>query len=170
MIKEGVGKHSVGSSGAFWRTLFLSILKWLAISVIPIAALIGGWNWLSGRNSPPPPPEDNPAMVGTEDPASSPSPEASPLAGRAAQILNGGSDAQLLQDAKKKLEGAGYEVLTTGNTSRPYDKTTVFFQQGSRSQADELARLAGATVTQAAPDNLDKNIPLTLVIGADFKP
>lgn len=166
MIKEGVGKHSARSSGAFWRTLFLSILKWLAISVIPIAALVGGWNWLSGRT---PPPEDNPAIVAT-DPARSPSPEPSPTAGQAAQILNGGSDSQLLQDAKKKLEDAGYEILTTGNTSRPYDKTTVFFQQGSRSQADELARLAGATVTRPAPDNLDKNIPLTLVIGADFQP
>lgn len=169
MIKEGVGKHSADTDGIFWQTLFLSILKWIAIPIIPILAIIGGWNWLSDRNTAGSEAEDNPAMIDTTGGTSSPSPDSTPGSELlAAQILNGSGNPQSLAAAQRKLQDAGYEIVTTGNASRSYENTTVFFQEGHKAQADELASLAGASVTEPAPGNLDKNIPLALILGADF--
>lgn len=169
MIKEGVGKHSAGTDGVFWQTLFLSILKWIAIPIIPILAIIGGWNWLSDRNTARPEAEDNPAMIDTTSGTATPSPDSTPQGDLpAAQILNGSGNPQSLAAAQRKLQDAGYDIVSTGNASRPYENTTVFYQEGHKVEADELAGLAGASVTEPAPGNLDKNIPLALILGADF--
>lgn len=169
MIKERVGKHSASTNAVFWRTLFLSVLKWATIAAVAIGALSLGW-WLSNRNSASRPPDDNPAMIGSDDGPGSPSPEPSPDGPGAGQILNGSGNPELLKTAEQRVRDAGYEILSTGNASRPYGKTTVFYQEGHRSQADDLAQLAGASVVEPAPANLDKNIPLTLVVGSDFSP
>lgn len=126
--------------------------------------------WLTNRNGANNAPTDNPVVDAGErtgEPASESSSQ-KPLG--PAQVLNGSGIPALLSSAQSRLKDAGYEVVTTGTASRRYDKTTVFYQAGSRAAAEDLARLAGAAVTDPAPSSLDKNIPLTLVVGTDYKP
>jgi len=153
-------------------------LKWLAILALPALAIFGGWKLMNKQSKPHPtqaPADDNPAIVSpgaSASPGASSSPAAVPdtalLGG--VQVLNASADPALTTQAKAKLEKVGYKITTTAKASHPYTKTTVFFQAGQEPKAKELARVTGATVTEAAPENLDKGIPLTLVIGADFQP
>jgi hypothetical protein len=70
--------------------------------------------------------------------------------------------------AKQQIQGAGYVVVAEGATSRPYEKTTVFYQPGNEQLARDVAALVGATDVLVAPANLDKSIPLAVVIGSDY--
>jgi hypothetical protein len=51
------------------------------------------------------------------------------------QVLDGAGSGLRAARAVQQLEAAAYEVVATGATSRPYDKTTVFYQQGHREAA-----------------------------------
>jgi hypothetical protein len=84
------------------------------------------------------------------------------------QVLDGAGSGIRAARAVQQLEGAGYEVVATAATSRPYDKTTVFYQPGNEQAARDAARVVGAADVLVAPANLDKTIPLAVVIGADY--
>lgn len=71
--------------------------------------------------------------------------------------------------AAKRLEEAGYTVVATQNASRRYDKTTIFYQPGFKQMAEGVARTLGVGSVQPALENLDKQIPVTAVIGDDYK-
>jgi LytR cell envelope-related transcriptional attenuator len=114
----------------------------------------------------------SPAASPTAAPGASPaaSPGASPAApgtGRV-QILDGAGSGIRAAKAKQKIEGAGFQVAATGATSRPYEKTTVFYQPGNESLARDIAAVVGATDVLVAPANLDKSIPVAVVIGSDY--
>ncbi|MGI8425417.1 MAG: LytR C-terminal domain-containing protein [Actinomycetota bacterium] len=161
----------------------LSILKWMALAVLPILAVVGGWNLLSRDKTPTPGAgwTDDPAIVVPSESAppsptpgasASASPGAKPSNKPNAQILNGTGSSRSLTSAETKLKGAGYSITTTSEASRRYTKSTVFYQEGFAAQAKELAALmsVSAADTLTAPENLDKQIPLAFVIGADYKP
>lgn len=100
-------------------------------------------------------------------PTGTPASPAAPGTGRV-QILDGAGSGITAAKAKQKIEGSGYQVAATGATSRPYEKTTVFYQPGNESLARDVAAVVGATNVLVAPANLDKSIPVTVVIGSDY--
>jgi hypothetical protein len=115
-------------------------------------------------------PGATPTPTLTPSPTASPIPTGSPPAvgARRMQVLDGAGSGIRAARAVQQLEGAGYEVAATGATSRPYDKTTVFYQPGYEQQARDAAGVIGAADVLVAPANLDKSIPLAVVIGADY--
>jgi hypothetical protein len=84
-------------------------------------------------------------------------------------VLNGTAKEGLATKAADRLRADGYEIVAVARASRSYDKTTVFYQPGQKGLADQIARFLGASEVSPAPDNLDKDIPVTVVVGNDFK-
>lgn len=163
------GKHSVEESGAFFRSLLFTGLKWVSLAGFAGLLIFGGWKLLgNGQNEKS---QDDPRIgsasdgEGSSEPSSSPSPPPEPLK---IQVLSAIDDFEAMEQAKAKLVEAKYEIVTTGKAASNYEKTTVFFQPGAEEKAKAAAQVLQATVTQPAPENLDKTIPITAVIGADF--
>lgn len=178
-----MGRHSLDDQAVFWRSAVLFALKWLAIGVLPLLVILGIVRLVMQQDQPvetqPPPatsaapsPEATEQATQTETVQESPSPQPSPTPEEKLelQVLNGSNTEGNANLAAAELRKEGYEVVAVQNASRKYEKTTVFFQSGFETQADEVARLIGADVVQPAPQNLDKNIPVTVVIGNDYKP
>jgi len=147
----------------------LSVTKWLAMAVLPILAIVGLWNLLRDDKQPPPPENDNPVVAPTDSTPGSGSASPSPAGELDVQILNGSDDTEASNRVKTKLESSDYKVVEVGTPSRNYDRTTIFFQQGFEQQGKQLAQFLTASVTEPAPPTLDKNIPLTVVIGSDYR-
>ena len=165
-----MGKHSLGDTTVFWRSLALTAVRWLAIAAIPLLILFGLYRWFIQ-----PEPETQPAEGTT--PTESAEPTAVATAGAspsptqalpATQVLKGTANVAFFEAAKSKVTGAGYPLATSGATSKPYAKTTVFYQPTFEDEARGLADLTGATVVEPAPATLNKQIPLTLVSGDDW--
>jgi len=167
----------------------MSSLKWVALAVIPVLAAWGIFNLVQDRKNADP---EGPAAVATPSPtrasptaavsptatvspAASPVPTVSPSpsptkkATGKVQVLNGTAVQGRALKVKARLEGAGYDVVATAPAARSYDKTTIFYQPGFEQMAKDIAALLGVGVVQAAPQNLDKQIPVTVVVGADYK-
>lgn len=159
----------------------MTIMKWLGLLALPVLAAVGVYQLVSKKEPDTPPvaassptPSPTPSESPTPAPSPSPSPAASPSPtvqaegeGRL-QVLNGSGTAGMGNKVAEKLRQEGYEIVSTGNTVRRYDKTTVFYQPGSEPLAREVARFLGTTKIEPAPDNLDKKIPVTVVVGADY--
>jgi hypothetical protein len=180
-----VGRHSLDDQAVFWRSAVLFALKWLAIGVLPLLVILGivrlvtqGGGGETVETQPPAATSPIPTST-VEEQASptqtvqaSPSPQASPASQKklTIQVLNGSNTEGNGNLAAAELRKEGYEIVAVTNAARKYEKTTVFYQPGFEKQADDVARLVGADVVEAAPENLDKNIPVTVVIGNDYKP
>jgi len=122
-------------------------------------------------SSPAPGASPSPAAPSTTVPAASPgaTPASPPPPGTGRiQVLDGAGSGIRAAKAKQQIQGAGYAVVAEGATSRPYEKTTVFYQPGNEQLARDVAALVGATDVLVAPVNLDKSIPLAVVIGSDY--
>lgn len=152
------------------------------MAMLPVLAAAGIWRWVSGQDDAPkqtaasPTPASSPTGV-TESVAAAPTIEPVPdettseaaLTGKL-QVLNGSGTPGLALKAKEKVEQAGNEVVATANASRSYAKTTVFYQEGHLEFAKQIAALLGTSKVEVAPSNLNKEIPVTAVVGADYKP
>lgn len=165
----------------------MSTLKWVALAIIPVLAAWGVYNLVkdSQKNpegrapvaSPSPSPSPAPSISPTPaaspaaspTPAPSPSPSPAKKAGGKVQVLNGTSVEGRAVKVGKRLEAAGYDVVATAPAARGYEKTTIFYQPGFEQMAKDIAALLGLGVVQPAPSNLDKSIPVTVVVGADYK-
>lgn len=165
--------------------MVMTIVKWLALLALPVLAAVGVYQLVRSDNDPgdnkavaisPAPsvePSPSPEPSLPPSPAASPAASASPTAsvegeGRL-QVLNGSGTSGLGTKVAAKLKEAGYEIVSTGNAVRRYDETTVFYQPGSEALAREVARFLGTTKIEPAPNSLDKKIPVTVVVGADYK-
>lgn len=178
-----MGRHSLGDERAFWRSFTLTVLKWVVLGLLPILAAIGIYRLVTSSKEPERPaavarPSPTPDVSPTPLPSPSPSPgtEVSPSPSPAAtsrgelQVLNGsGVQGQGLK-AAEELEEAGYTIRATDNAVRRYEKTTVFYQPGFESMARDVARILGSNLVQQAPSSVSKSIPVTAVVGADYKP
>ncbi len=182
-----MGRHSIEDDLSFKRSLVMSTLKWVALAVIPVLAAWGVYNLVQdGKKSKTaapiaspspsrPSPIVSPSPTATVSPAPSPIPTVSPSpspskkAGGKVQVLNGTAVQGRAPKVRDRLEAAGYDVVSTAPAARSYDKTTIFYQAGFQQMAKDIAALLGIGVVQAAPSNLDKSIPVTVVVGADYK-
>ena len=177
-----MGRHSVEDERVFWRSFGLTLLKWVGVATLPVLAAFGIWRLVSSEDSEPEPPKPSAVAVVSPSPTlPSPSPEAvlpsptppaspSPTATKGElQVLNGSGVAGTGVQAAERLKAAGYTVVATQNASRRYDKTTIFYQPGFKQMAEGVAKTLGIGTVQPALENLDKQIPVTAVIGADYK-
>jgi hypothetical protein len=170
-----LGKHSVPGSPGFWRTVFLAGFRRIGIVLLLLVVGLAVWKYVINRgNTPQQSGQDSPVIT---VPSSTPSPSPSPLplpspspavTGGKIQVLDGSGSPALATKAKDKVVAAGYDVVAATRISKLYEKTTVFYQPGSQSAGEAAASLLGATVTQPAPENLDKTIPVTVVVGKDY--
>ena len=191
-----MGKHSLPESPGFWRSVVIAVSKYVILAALLAGVGFGIYTLVSNNSqeqvpeepveSLPPLPTDEPdldfspvpeetALISPgATPTPTPSPTANPTASppavgaRRMQVLDGAGSGMRAARAVQQLEGAGYEVAATGATSRPYDKTTVFYQPGYEQQARDAAGVIGAADVLVAPANLEKSIPLAVVIGADY--
>lgn len=182
-----MGRHSVGDDRVFWKSLLFAGLKWAGVIALPALAVWGVWRLVnepegstsvaSQEKTPvastpaPSPPAESPATA--EEVAPSPEapaePSPSPKRSGKLQVLNGSATSGTGQRAADKLREAGYEIVAVQNASRRYEKTTIFYQAGSRSLADEIAAFFGFGIVEAAPSNLSRAVPVTVVAGDDYK-
>lgn len=183
-----MGRHSVGDERAFWKSLLLFGLKWVGVIALPALAIWGVWRLVNQPESPtnvasvtktqpdrspsPEPPAESAPPADVAPPAESPpAPEPAPSPKRSGklQVLNGSATSGTGQKAADRLREVGYEIVAVQNASRRYEKTTIFYQEGSRALADEIAALFGFGIVEAAPSNLSKQVPISVVVGDDYK-
>lgn len=177
-----MGKHSLPESPGFWRAVIIAGFRYLLILALVGALGFGLYKLVVDRSSSAPPPSQG-ASLPASPPQATPSPSGASVPTPAAlqassasaaegsgrvQVLDGAASATRAAQAEQKLKQAGYEVTAVGKTSRPYEKTTVFYQPGFQQMAEAIGSLMGATAITAALDNLDKSIPVSVVVGADF--
>lgn len=162
----------------------LFVLKWTLIAALPALAVWGTLRLLNQPEEPTIATQPAPTVAtppAQPSPAESPSPPSSPAPSPAAtpspaaakgklQVLNGSNTAGLALKAAERLRKEGYEVVNVDKAAGEYEKTVVFFQPGHKGLADQVARILGATEVKPAPGNLNKSIPVTVVIGNDYKP
>jgi LytR cell envelope-related transcriptional attenuator len=182
-----LGKHSAGDDRVFLRSLILSIAKWTVVAAVPALAALGVWKVVHLRtaadspvvatSSPRPsatasssPPDasplPSPSPSSTQSP---PSPAPAPHSGKL-QVLNGTSTTGLALKAAQKLREAGFEIAATAPAAKSYPKTTIFYQPGKEQLARDVASVLGLGAIAPAPGNLDRSIPVTVVVGADYRP
>lgn len=177
-----MGRHSVEDERVFWRSFGLTLLKWVGVATLPVLAAFGIWRLVAGEDVEPEPPKPSVRAIASPSPTlpppspvatiASPTPTASPspVATKGElQVLNATGVPGKGVEAAKRLEEAGYTVVATQNASRRYDKTTIFYQPGFKQMAEGVAKALGVGSVQPALDNLDKKIPVTAVIGNDYK-
>jgi hypothetical protein len=181
-----VGRHSLEDERVFWRSVMFFVLKWMGVVALPLLAVWGIWRLVrqpdqkavapavQTQRSPSPSPAPSPSPSPTKaaaSPTPAPSPTASPTGAAKGQIqvLNGTGTAGLARRAADKLTAAGYEVVIVQNASRRYDATTIFFKPGFEEQAREVGRVLGSTNVEAAPSSLQRDIPVTAVVGPDYQ-
>lgn len=173
-----MGKRTEEGDGAFWRSIFLFVIKWIAIGVLPLVAAFGFIKLVlqqeenPGEGQPSPSPIASPATSPTSspDPSPEPSPSPTPVVRGRLQVLNGADQSGLAQQAADELKAAGFEIVAVERAARSYEKSTVFFQPGQEAMAREAAAVVGAEVIQPAPPNLNPSIPVTVVVGNDYEP
>lgn len=182
-----MGRHSLEDDRVFLRSLVFFVLKWVGVFALPALAVWGIWRLVTqpedggtvvaGVATTPSPKETPEAGPIVSSPAPTPSPEESPTRAEATslpqrsgrlQVLNGSAPGKG-QKAADRLRAAGYEIVVVQNASRRYERTTVFFQEGSRQLAQEVAAFLPAEVVDPAPSNLSRSIPVTVVIGDDYR-
>jgi hypothetical protein len=181
-----VGKHSAEDDRAFLRSLILSIAKWTAVAAVPALAALGVWKVVHLRTtadspvvatpSPRPsatssssPPDTSPLPSPSPSPARpSPSPAPASHSGKL-QVLNGTSTSGLALKVAQKLRAAGFEIVATAPAAKSYPKTTIFYQPGKDQLARDVASVLGLGAIAPAPANLDRAIPVTVVVGADYR-
>lgn len=161
---------------------------WVVIAAITGVAVWFLVNALGGGGVPPeavaddreteaPKPTEEPEtepVVATETPAPvETEPEEAPedvkliTEGISVQVLNGTTQADAGDSMSTRLTDLGYTVVAVEESSRAYNKTTVFW---SSSEAEEAARALAdrfGWFAEPKPENLSPDVSLHVVVGAD---
>lgn len=175
MAKQ-TGKHSLGEDRSFLRSLVFFAVKWLGLALLPLLLLRGVWGLVTSDEAPAParsaeqtqPPPEQPA---SPLPEASPSPQASAGPPAKLQILNGTDTVGTAATLATNLRHAGHEVVSVAKARTAYPRTTVLYQPGFEQPARDLAAtLGGAQVQPVSADvKISKDVPLTVIVGADYK-
>lgn len=122
------------------------------------------------RGGSPPPtsaPTTTPAAPTT---TASPRPRPRPtIEGTVVQVLNGTDQAGLAAQVSETLEKAGFTVATPGNAADA-PRTTIYFQEGYRDEAQLVNRrfFRRIALVAPAPRGFDPHLNLVIILGADF--
>lgn len=186
-----MGRHSLEDERAFWRSVMFFVLRWLAIGALPLLAIWGVWRLVSQPDdravapavvaevSPTPAAPSPPAATTSPvPPAASPSPAISPTSTQSpspaakgrVQVLNGTSTSGLGRRAADKLAAASFQIDGVSNAARNYPETIVYFKPGFEALAREVGEVIGSSKIEPAPNSLTRDVPVTLVVGANYQP
>ena len=87
------------------------------------------------------------------------------------EVKNGNGEDGSAQAAAELLSSNGcVNVAVSGNANNSYEENQVYYREGYRQAADELASLMNPATIQALPPELDTNGQLLVVVGAQFVP
>jgi hypothetical protein len=175
-VAKQVGRHSVGESQSFLRSLVFFVVKWVGLALLPLLLLRGAWGLATHDGGAKPTRASQapgtPAQPTASPTPSPPRPQASAGPPPKLQILNGTDRTGDAATLATTLRRAGREVVSVAKARTPYAKTTVLFQPGYEQAAGDLAATLGGAQVQAvsADVKVSKEVPLTVILGADFKP
>lgn len=184
-----MGRHSSSDQRHFYRSLASWIAVWAIVAVVTGAAVWLIVDALRGpaprqiatERDPAPAPDVDPtvsgARVATTPDAAEPTPTSTPTPTPtqvelitediSVQVLNGTADGAAGRAMADELEELGFRIVTIEDSSRPYQRTTVFWSvDESREAAVVLAERHG-WVAEAKPDNLSDTVSIHVVVGAD---
>jgi hypothetical protein len=189
-----MGKRSLPDQRRFWGSVLCAVVTWAGLVSLPVLGVWGFWRLAHTPENPPSPavvsrppavvsrpapsrfPLDSPAPSASEPlpPAAPPSgggaPEApgATLASIRLQVLNGSGARSPAARAVQVLRDAGCRVVAMLPARERYRATVILYQPGNDTLAGEVARLLGAGHLRPAPAGLDRNIEVTVVVGADY--
>lgn len=84
------------------------------------------------------------------------------------EILNGSGDISNLQKVEKKLEGAGYEIASTGSTKNVTSKTTIINKKDVKDTfLNNIKDVLGIGTVEESQSNSSK-VDITILIGKDY--
>jgi LytR cell envelope-related transcriptional attenuator len=176
-VAKQTGRHSVGEDPSFLRSLVFFVVKWLGLALLPLLLLRGVWGLVTHNAEPEPTRAAQRSQTPAEQPTGpapvpTPSPQAPAGPPPRIQILNGTDKAGVAATLATNLRHGGREVVSVAKARTAYAKTTILFQPGFEQPAQDLAAtLGGAQVQPVSADvKVSKDIPLTLILGADYKP
>ncbi|HXF56893.1 MAG TPA: LytR C-terminal domain-containing protein [Actinomycetota bacterium] len=91
------------------------------------------------------------------------------IEGTVVQVLNGTDQAGLAAQVSETLKEAGFTVATPGNAADA-PRTTIYFQEGYRDEAQLVNRrfFRRIALVAPAPQGFDPDLNLVIVLGADF--
>ncbi|RJQ43611.1 MAG: LytR family transcriptional regulator [Gaiellales bacterium] len=85
------------------------------------------------------------------------------------EVLNGNGSDGSAGAAAELLSGNGcVNVVVGGNANNTYEENQIYFRDGHRKAADEIAALLAPARVQALPPELDTNGQLLVVVGSSF--
>lgn len=121
---------------------------------------------------PPPPATSAPTTTAPAAPTTTASPRPRPrptIEGTVVQVLNGTDQAGLAAQVSETLKQAGFTVATPGNAADA-PRTTIYFQQGYRDEAQLVNRrfFRRIALVAPAPQGFDPDLNLVIILGADF--
>lgn len=163
-----MGKHSAPESPGFWRAVIIAFFRYLVVLLAIAAVGFGIYRFVFADVEPEQGPgglEETPTL-GAD--FTSPSPTALIGQGEDVQILNGTASEEQPTLVEQKLVANGYEIVAREPAASQYEQTTVFYQPDSQQLGTTVASLLGATVVREATENLNPDIPVTVVVGADY--
>lgn len=113
----------------------------------------------------PEPTESPPDQMPTPEPGRSPEVQGVPI-----QVQNGTDETGLAAATAEDLQALGYSIESVGNAPRNYDETTLFFQKGSRLEAEHLRDtfFGGQAVLERIAGDQNPDIRLVVVLGFDY--
>lgn len=157
------------------RSVVFFVVKWAVVAALPLLVFRGLWV-LAQPEAPSSPARStatDPLPVRSSSKASPTESRLQPGNGVKVRVLNGTPTSGVGTALAKRLEEAGFKVVFPAKRAvRSYDRTVVFYQSGGRTGAELVASLVGTTNVQAAPVSvtLNRAIPVTVVIGGDYRP
>jgi hypothetical protein len=177
-----MGKHSLPESPGFWRAVIIAGLRYLVVIALLGAVAFGIYKLAFNRDGDTPeteetlsPPtdafvEETPTDDASPSPSPTPSASASVVQGTGrVQVLDASNSAARLDAAEDKLEEAGYDVVAKGNARTPRERTTILYQPGNQQMGEAIASLLGASLVEPpGTNNVDPDIPVTVLIGPDY--
>jgi hypothetical protein len=85
------------------------------------------------------------------------------------KVLNGTTTSGLAHDTRNQLEALGFRVVSIGDSTTPYQITTIYYAPGAKAVAVALKNAKFPTgLVKPASSTVGTATKLTVIVGADF--
>ena len=85
------------------------------------------------------------------------------------EVLNGTDRVGLARIATRALRREGVDVITSGNASRPAERTRIVVRRGDVARGRIVARALGTGEVEQEPDTL-RRVDVSVYLGTDYRP
>lgn len=175
------GKHAPASSKSFFISLGTALggaVAALGIVVgIALVALNAGTDKdtrtpAGSQTTPPPRTQTTPPAISSPSPTpsqTSTSSTTTEVSKTTLRVLNGSGRGGVAKTMAQRAKDEGYPEPAVGNTTRT-TKSTVYFAQGRRAEAEEFQRrFPEFTEIAPAPSTFASDVMLSVVVGLDYQ-